>query len=334
MTTKRWVLGTMVGLTVVGLAVAFTVAGMAGRRGQTPPQRLAGPEVVLILGWGDATDEAGRADRREGASEGPMSFTVNALGDIYLLDQVNQRVLKFMADGTLERVIGLPRPSFQDIAVFEEGTIVVLDRLVGRSVLVLDEAGTPLLEHAIVGEGVPEGGAVTALFARPDGVWLEVGHNRLVRVLDEWLEPCARQQQPGRFFTSGRTAVVATLDRTGVVDLWLEDLSDGRILVSRSVALSHHIARIAWIEAGPHERVYAFFHLRETDPLDPRVVTHDELVGVVFDRDLRPLEELRVPHNPTGRDQLREFKVAPDGTVYQLVITDFGVSIRQWRWSW
>ena len=159
-------------------------------------------------------------------------------------------------------------------------------------------------------------------------------HDYRVRVLSEWLEPCARTTEPGRTLTPGLTALVATLDRSGIAELAVRDLANGQNRATRSVVLSHHIARISWIEAGPGERIYALFHLFEQDPLDPHVVVHQELVGVVFDGDLRPTEEIHIPFAPTGRDQLREFKVGADGTVYQLQVSEFGVAVKQWRWSW
>ena len=112
----------------VGLTALLTVTGEAHRI-NTPPRQLLGPEVVLDLRWGHGAGEIGRLDGDEAASEGPMSFDVTAAGDIYLLDQVNRRVLKFGPNGVLERTLGLPLSTYQDIAVYEEGVVVVVDRL-------------------------------------------------------------------------------------------------------------------------------------------------------------------------------------------------------------
>ena len=98
-----------------------------------------------------------------------------------MLDQVNARLQIFDKDKP-PRVVSLPSDAFQDIALDAKGNPIVMDRLATGTVAFLGANGD--IDHTvpIVGPGVPEGGVVTGMFARPDGVWLEVEHGTLVRV--------------------------------------------------------------------------------------------------------------------------------------------------------
>ena len=63
-------------------------------------------------------------------------------------------------DGALERVTPLPYSTFHDLEVTEDGILVLLDRFVRRSLVLVNEAGTVLGEHPVEGPGVNEAGLV------------------------------------------------------------------------------------------------------------------------------------------------------------------------------
>ncbi|MFH1434349.1 MAG: hypothetical protein ABIJ56_01410, partial [Pseudomonadota bacterium] len=233
-------------------AVLFLLL-LVGKPAQTsfsnPPVGIKGPTVVLDLPWGSGGAMLGRKDGDESNPEGPMSFTVSPAGEVYILDQVNFRVVKFHADGFPASEVALPADTFNDIEVVDGKTIAVLDRLARRSVLLIDEqSGKIAGEHPVTGKGIPQGGGITAMFAADDGVWLEYDNAYVVRVLDKFLKPCPGDIMPGRVYRQGTTGMGAALKQGGGARLWLEDAISGNIVRGTDVVLDRDIARIIWLE--------------------------------------------------------------------------------------
>ncbi len=288
--------------------------------------------VVLALPWGKDDVAAGRFDGDESASEGPMSFYVTGSGELYLLDQVNLRVLHFAENGELESIIPIFAPTFQDLVVTEKGEIILLDRLVRRSLVVLDPDGNFSGEFSVEGPGIPEGGGITAMFLEADGVWLEYAHVHMVQVLDDRLEPSMRALRPGRIFEADRLSVGARMDGLGGVEIWLDDLIKQVSVAQTAVVFADPIVRIAWIEADEERNLYVLLHVMEPDPKDPRQIIDERMVGLRYDDQLNELGQFESSWVLGEWAQFREFQVTRDGTVYQLVLDPMGVLVLKWRW--
>lgn len=315
-----------------------SVAGAANQRQAPQPgseksgSKPTGPAPVLSLPWGDKGASAGRIDGDESSSEGPMSFAVSADGSIYLLDQVNLRVLVFRPDGSLSREIPIAAATYQDIEITRDGRIVLLDRLAQASLLVIDQRGGILGEYPVVGDGIPEGGGITAMFARDDGVWLEFGHAYVVRVLDANLSPAARTVQPGRIIAAGKRSVGAAIDHQGGAKVWIGDVANGALLASADLQLGYPITRIVWIESDSLGYVHVFLHQVQFDGTYPQKVDFEQVVGIRFDSQLEQAGILTSQHVITEHEQFREFRVARDGSVYQMAFGKDGVTIYRWQW--
>ena len=314
-----------------GVALELYVSvPISGARASTHPPNGAG-EVIATLPWGGSGHAAGRLDGNESASEGPMSFAVATGGEIYLLDQVNLRVLVLRSDGTVADEVPIPAATFQDLAVWPDGRIVLLDRLAGAELVVIDRKGRVTGQFPLVGDGIPEGGGVTAMFARDDGLWLEFGHTYVVRLLDRDLRACPRTTQPGRIVERGKRSVGAAIDYRGGARLWLGDPATGAMLAETDVAIPDHIARIIWIESDANARIHVLVHVLEFDEKDPKLVLVDKVVGLVYDRDLVPLATYESPHTIVEWEQFREFTVTANGQVLQMAFSPAGVSLLRWR---
>ncbi len=321
---------------ILNAAVLFLLLG--GKPAQTsflnPPSGIKGPDVVLDLPWGSGGAMVGRKDGDESNPEGPMSFTVSPAGEVYILDQVNFRVVKFHADGFPASEVALPADTFNDIEVVDGKTIAVLDRLVRLSVLLIDEeSGKIVGEHPVTGKGIPQGGGITAMFADEDGVWLEYDNAYVVRVLDKFLKPCSRDIMPGRIYKSGTTGMGAALKQGGGARLWLEDAGSGNIVRGTDVVLDRDIARIIWLEADAGGNVYAFFHLLEWDENDFTKPAFEKNAGVIFDKYLGRRLSFTSPYTIRVWEQYREFKVTDGGGIYQMAFTDSGVKVMRWTWN-
>jgi hypothetical protein len=292
-----------------------------------------GYEVVLHLGWGSGLMDAGRRLDPESAPEGPMSFSVTAGGEIHVLDQVNLRILAFDRNGALVSVIPLPGGAFQDIEVALDGRILLLDRLVRRSVVVLDPQGLETAAHAVTGPGIPEGGGITAMFLEDDGLWLEYNHERIVRILDGSLSACARTALQGRKAGSGDRAVLAALAGQGRVGLRLIDTATGSTVVTKEIDLGPDLYRIAWAQADGLGGIHAMVHLVPGGPWTGQSASAEKILALRLDGKLRQTGSFESPFTIRAWEQFREFRVLPAGQVFQMAFLDGGVQILKWRYE-
>lgn len=282
------------------------------------------PSIVLQVPWGSGGAMLAKREGNESSPEAPMSFAVAANGDIVILDQVSSRVVRFDARGTLVWEHALPGDTFQDVEVAADGRVIVLDRLVRRTLYVVDPKDGATREVPLEGEGVPEGGGVTALLARPDGVWVEVAHAAAVRVLDERLEPCERATLPGRPSARGGRALRAALQHGAAAVSVLA--RDGEAVGSWLARPSEPAVRIAWLEDDADGDVAVVVHVMRFDHEGMDVVAEWN-EGRVYGPDGALRATLRSPWVINEYEQLREFDLGADGHLYQLAVTPEGVKV-------
>jgi len=318
----------------LGCAVLAAALVSAGNPAFSSPEPAAqGPEVVIDLAWGSGGMMLGRIDGSEAASYGPLSFGFSPVGDLYILDQVNFRILKIHADGSPGADIALPLRNCDDMAIAPDGSIVLLDKLDRLSLVVMDELQGTMQEHTITGEGIPEGesGLITAMFAESDGVWVEYQHATLVRILDASLRPSERIILPGRKYDGTSVTVRAELLPGGGARMWLEDVSTGAFLAGRDIGLDHSIDRIIWIDRDDNHDLIALFHLIDWSDQPPYGPLYEEVRGIRLDQNLAQTGVMTSPFTLTEWRQQREFIVTPDGGLYQMAFTEAGVRILRWR---
>jgi hypothetical protein len=295
-----------------------------------PPAEAVRPEIVVRAPWGAGVGELGRRGGDESNPEGPMSFAVSPSRDIWVLDQVNARLVRFGADGRAAATVPLDRDTYQDVALAPWGGLVLLDRLVARTVLVLDVGGAYQTEVGLVGEGIAEGGGTTALFAGEDGVWVEYGHRRSVQVLDGRIrEPPARKILAGRPLGAG-VAGHARLRGPSSVEVWTTDRASDALLARTVLDFDERAARIAALGADAQGNVTTAVHDRTEDPEADWAVVHSALVVVTLDPAL--VERRRFTTTPSvgAWEQFKEFEVSADGAVWQMAFVDEGVEVRRW----
>ena len=313
---------------LTGALATIVVFAMSASWAQPPGD---GPEVLLQVSWGSGAALLSTRGGDESAPEGPMSFALGPEGEIYVLDQAVRRIVVFGPDRTTIRAIPIPADTIQDIEVLEDGRILALDRLVRSSVTILDPQGRVLGEVSVLGPGVEQGGRITAMIARRDGVWLEVDHARVVRVLDKDLEPGDRAVRLGRFTNDDRVGLGAALDGIGGARLWRMNPLTGVVEKTVDIRFEHRIDRIIWLEVDAHDRVVVMFHLLEWDRGDPARVIFEEVVAVRYTTELTEVDMFRSPYTITEWEQFREFRVLPTGEIIQMAFTDEGVLFLRWK---
>lgn len=244
-------------------------------------------------------------------------------GEVFVLDSVRLRVLVVAPDGTSAGEIPLPAATFEDLAVAGRDALLLLDRTVGRALLVVDLWGRPRAEVPLVGRGIPHPGQVTAILPRSDGVWLEVRHRYSVRVLDAALRPCSRRIRRGRPGTDGLSLHAALTDDGGV-RLWRTDGVDRAV---RSEALMRDrlpAYRIVWLDQSPGGDILVAMHGARFEPTQPGRVAAEHTVFAWLDAALRERARFSSPYTLGPRYQRGEVRLDPNGGVWQMAVTDGG----------
>lgn len=298
-------------------------------RSQERPRSSSHEPVELMkLEWGSGPNVVGRFDGDEAASFGPSSFAVSVVGDIYVLDRVQARVARFSPAGDLISSVPLPDTTFEDLELTNDGHLLVLDRLVHKTLLIIDEFSGEHRRISVVMDEIPETGGITAILPRPDGIWLEYDNEYSVRVLDENLAPCAHDAVPGRPSATPGRSLHAALDTAGGAPITLLDREHLPILRTR-VASFHPIERFVWLEDSADGRVYAAYHVVERGERGD-LLSHF-IETVIIDRSGQPQTTFVSPYSLTGWDQFIEVRFRPDGTPVQMVFLPDGVTFLEWR---
>lgn len=331
-----------VGASTAGAATAQAISEAprsaspaAPRRSATvsSEQRDAAAEVVLRAAWGGEVADLGRRQADESAPEGPMSFAVDDDGTLYLLDQVNQRVQLFKGGAHL-RSIPLSADTFQDLGLLDGDRLLLLDRLVRRElVFVRRSDGRELASVPIEGPGLPEGGAVTGLFVRPDGVWLEHLHTSLVHVatLDGQAAP-QRAVLPGRFAHDGKTLLQAARDGDDAALLWRRDLTGADTTGGMSqVRFELPLLYLFALASDAQGRIYLGAHLARFAGAPHFEVVDEREEVVVLGPDGRLRGRVALMPNTGPEELFVSLRVAADGCLYHLVADDLGVTV--WRYA-
>lgn len=293
-----------------------------------PEPAPEGPEVVFSSPWGGETlDQVGRARPSEANPEGPMSFAVDGKGRVYVLDQVNGRIVRRGADGKPEIAIPIEAQAAQDVAVAEDGSAAVLDRFANKSVTLYDENGAKVGELPLKGEGLEETGLVTGVFVDGNDVYVEKEHGPLIKIGDKSGAPADEQTEiPGRPSRDGLSFLKA-----GVIDPPL-----GRVFVSsveratmqhrftRELRLEAPVQAIVLLDSDKSGMIY-FAAQVERGPGDE----------VVFLTCLEPLKGIPVgtavmPANTLPEETFRDLVVLDEGGVIYSLRTEAGVSYQRY----
>lgn len=259
-----------------------------------------------------------------------MSFSIDASGAARVLDQVNQRVVLF-EPGRPPHTIALPADTCQDIETDLHGNTIVLDRLSTASLVLIDSQGNTKHSIPIVGDKIPEGGLVTGMFARSDGLWLEVEHRELVRIADaEGAPDPARPSVPGRFSGDGRSALLAGISGGTNIQLNASPIASGGISFSASIAFPARISGIHALECDAAGRIFiaASTLLEGPPPTFELLEAHTYVVALSPNG--RELGRIEISPLISPLEQFRPIRVGPDGSIYELVPGEDGVRIERY----
>ncbi|MEZ4220328.1 MAG: hypothetical protein R3B13_05305 [Polyangiaceae bacterium] len=256
-----------------------------------------------------------------------MSFAVDDRGRAFVLDQVNSRVEVFGAEQP--RSIPLPADTYQDVVLTRNSGLAVLDRLVTQTVAYVDGEGRTTHEIALVGQGVPEGGDVTALFQRDDGTWVEVKHQNLVRIADadgNALED--REIVQGRFGANG----VLRASKRGDHAVFLAQKRPG-VPAEALAKLTFQLGvwQVLSLETDAQGRIALGVSLIEESPTPPFDLVRAEEAVVLLAPNGAELSRITLPASTGPEESFRRIRLGADGVLYHLAYQSEGVTLRRVR---
>ena len=290
------------------------------------------PEIVLKLPWGSGSLNAGKYEGDEASPQGPMSFFISPSMEIYILDQVNRRILKIHLIKGTSSVIPINSDTYEDIAVIPDGRIILLDRLVRRAIVVVDEKGKEILSQPVEGEGIPEGGGITAMFLQKDGLYLEYNHEYSVKVLNSKLLPCTRKRISGRPSSQNGRSLLTFKDDSGMVKVKLLDAVSGNDKIQKSFSFGSDLYRIVWLEDDKKGMIHLVVHLLKEGSMSG-LPPEEKVLALKLNSQLEKIGSFESPYTITVLEQFKEFQIMDSGEVYQMAFTPEGVILLKWRYE-
>lgn len=293
----------------------------------------AAANVIATFGWGSGDDALGRERQQEGNSEGPMSLTVAPDGTIVILDQVNQRLVKLDASGKRVGSTPIPVQAAQDVLVTKDGTSLVLDRLVDKTVAIIGPDGKPRGELLIEGKGLVEGGASTGLFNDGDDVLVEREHGDLVRIgKTDGKADTERGEVPGRPSKDGAnylTALIASA-ADGLVAVTAVSKSTLEHRFTRQLSFGQPIVQLVMLDSDATGIGFVGANVEL-----PGSTLDLPKVGVVVlcldGRDGAVLGRALFAPNTVADETFRELTVSGDGSILFLRRTEQGAQLERHR---
>jgi hypothetical protein len=283
-------------------------------------------DVLAVASWGDGPSDLGRTLPSQASPEAPMSLAVDDLGNVLVLDQVNERVQIFGARGGLPTTIKIPSRTAQDLVVDPSGGLVLLDRLVDKQLIFLDATGAEKKRVDVVGSGVQEGGAVSALFASADGFWVETEHTNLVRVaLPNGDADPVRPMIEGRRPNPSGPLLRAARDPNGFAVI--SATGSGGFLVR--VPFKAPVLELNALDADAAGNVYIAGHLAREMPVAPFSLYDATIEVVALDRGGAELGRFEFPAPYGEEEQFKPIVVGKDGAIYHLEVGATAATIRR-----
>jgi hypothetical protein len=281
--------------------------------------RDAGPNALIVARWGSGRGELGRDRPQEGNPEGPMSLVL-AGRDLLVLDQVNGRLARYDAKGRLLSTSEAPSTA-QDVAVGKDGTVAMVDRLVNKSVTLVDSSGRKIGELPL--SRVPESGLVTAVVIDGKDVYVEQEHGALVPIGTTDGKPAADDAPTlsGRPSKDGTLLLTAGLSSAPQGRAYLNafDRKAQALRFARTILFPRPSHAIVLLDSDAKGIIY--LGVAAGEPGDAHIACLDPGDGHVLGRVALPLS-----HTP--EEAFRDFTVGEDGTIAFAVRTEDGVQYR------
>ncbi|AKV04050.1 hypothetical protein AKJ09_10713 [Labilithrix luteola] len=275
---------------------------------------------TLRARWGSGSGELGHERPAEGNPEGPMSFA-RAGDELVVLDQVNRQLVRFDGSGRVVATTNVSRTT-QDLALAKDGSAVLLDRLGGQNVTVIDARGRTIGELPL-GSRAGEPGLVTGVFVDDRTIYVEKEHGSLVPIgtLDARAVDPNAPSLAGRPSKDGALLLMAGLSSPieGRAFVNATDRKTGALRFARTIQFPRPAQSIALLDSDGRGTIY--LGIAYDSPPTTSVACLAPGDGHVIGR-------VTLPASAAPEESLRDLAVGDDGTIVYAVRTDDGVEYR------
>ena len=304
--------GGVVARTTTSAVASASVAPSAATVATT---KVVEPARMLTAKWGSGRGELGRDRPAEGNPEGPMSFAF-AGKDLLVVDQVNQRLVRFDKDGKPKGTQTTIAPTVQDIAVGKDGTVALLDRLGDKNVTLTDANGKKIGTLPL---GTNDPGSITGVFVDGNTVYVEEGHGGLTGIGTTDGQPMGSAVTlGGRPTKDGALLVTGTLAAAeGKLTVNAIDRASGTLRFARLVQMTRPSNMIVLLDSDDRGVVYA--GVAAGEPEQATIACLDPQDGHVLGR-------VAMPMSSDPEETFRDFSVEGDGTIVHAVRDASGVT--------
>ncbi|MFT3771361.1 MAG: hypothetical protein QM820_38595 [Minicystis sp.] len=255
-----------------------------------------------------------------------MSLSQGPGGKVYVLDQINSRIVRHKPDGSVEGVSEMKLIGAQDLAVGKDGSMAVLDRVVDKTIALYDPSGNIRAQLPLEGEGIDEPGYVTGVFIDGNDVLVEREHGSLVKIGDiNGIPAEPRTETPGRPSRDGSFWL-----KGGITDgpggrayVSAVDRQSGDHRFTRQIRFKSEIHSILLLDTDKKGTIYFAVELHE-----------DPAVDYVMLQCLEPQKgtttgSAMLPVNTMPEETFRDMTVLDDGGVVYAIRSDAGVSYKR-----
>lgn len=241
--------------------------------------------------------------------------------ELVVLDQVNRQLVRFDADGHVLATTNVSRTT-QDLALAKDGTAVLLDRLGGHDVTIVDARGRTIGDVPL-GARAGEPGLVTGVFVDDRTVYVEKEHGSLVPIgtLDARAVDATAPALAGRPSKDGTLLLLAGLSSPmeGRAFVNATDRKTASLRFARTIQFPRPAQSIALLDTDARGTIY--LGIAYDSPPSTAVACLAPSDGHVIGR-------VTLPGSGTPEETFRDFSVGDDGTIVYAVRNDDGVEYR------